>query len=317
MTIQQEAAAALAVLERARSLFGPAATAPAPGTPLQSAAQATVDAGQRMGEQSGQLVDRHAAVVARQNRDLTGAVRTDGTLETHLSGAAAITQSGARRMDAILAQTRSIAALAGSAQTPGAERAVLTALRSQIAQTQEVMTTTQQQATEAAGQVRALNYGPGTVPEAPAHDLPTAPPKAPAHGEDPRYWLDVTKIQYVPEGQLAPSGYMQVGPGLWYPDPNRYEVMPAPPPAKYPLDVGDIRVVQPGQLFPHGYEEIAPNIGVPHPDRVYDVQPPWGPPQQPIDIRDVIEVPEGQLAPWGYVEYFPGWWVPEASPGLR
>src|SRR6478609_5769553 len=36
--------------ERARSLFGPAATAPTTGTPLQSAAQATVDAGQRMGQ---------------------------------------------------------------------------------------------------------------------------------------------------------------------------------------------------------------------------------------------------------------------------
>ena len=97
---------------------------------------------------------------------------------------------------------------------------------------------------------------------------------------------------------------MQVGPGLWYPDPNRYEVMP-PPPAKYPLDVGDIRVVQPGQLFPNGYEEIAPNIGVPQPDRVYDVRPPWGPPQQPIDIRDVIQVPEGQLAPWGLCRVLP------------
>jgi hypothetical protein len=228
----------------------------AAGAPLQSAADSATGAGQQIAGLSGQLVDRHATVVDKQNRELSTAGRTDTSLESHLSSAAQITQGGARQMDTIVAHTRAIAEVAATARTPAAEMMVLKALRAQVAQAQSVTASTQQQASQAAGQVRSLSYGSGELPQAPA-DLPTDKPgEEPPHGEDPRYWLDVTKIVYVPEGELAPSNSVQVGPNLWYPAPdNPGFAVPPPPPAKYPLDLGDIRVIDPdsGELFPWGY----------------------------------------------------------------
>ena len=314
VTIQLEAAQALAVVERARSLFGTPGPAATSGVPLQTAAESAAGTGQQMSALSGQLVDRHASVAEKQQRGLSTAGRIDTTLESHLSSAAQITHGGARQMDTIVAQTRSIADVAASARTPAAEMMVLKALRAQVAQAQSVVASTQQQASQAAGQVKSLSYGSGELPQAPA-DLPTDKPgEDPPHGEDPRYWLDVTKIIYVPEGELAPANSTQVGPNLWYPDPyGGMGVQPPPPPAKYPLDLGDIRVIDPNSdaLFPPGYQQVAPGIGVPHPDSYFGVQPPWPKPEQPIDIRDVIQVAPDQLAPWGYVEYMPGWWVPD------
>ena len=81
-------------------------------------------------------------------------------------------------MDTIVAQTRSIAEVAGSARTPAAEMMVLKALRTQVARAQSVVASTQQQSGQAAGEVRALSYGSGELPQAPA-DLPTDKP-----GED-------------------------------------------------------------------------------------------------------------------------------------
>jgi uncharacterized protein YukE len=148
------------------------------------------------------------------------------------------------------------------------------------------------------------------------HDMPLTPPPAdPPHGKDPRYWIDVTKIVHVPAGQLAPYGTVQIGPGLYYPDPSSgFTYQPPPTPAKYPLDIGDIVTTAPGQLGPSGHELIADtpqgSYWAPDPSAGYQPSPPWSAPQQPIDVRDVIQVPPGQLAPWGYVEYLPGWFVP-------
>jgi len=312
VTIQREAAVAVAVVERARSLFGTPTAGSAAGTSLQSAADSARGTGERMSSLSGQFVERHAVVAQKQNRDIGMAGRSDMALESHLSSAALITQAGARQMDTIVAQTRSIAQAAATARTPSAEMMVLKALRAQVAQAQSVVASTQLQAGQAAAQVKSLSYGAGDLPQAPAD----SPGDTPPHGEDPRYWLDVTKIVYVPEGELAPSNTEQIGPNLWYPSPDGgLGVQPPPPAARYPLDIGDIRVIDPDSddLFPNGYKQIAPGIGVPHPDGTWAPSPSWPAPQQPIDIRDVIEVGPDQLAPSGYVEYLPGWWVPDPS----
>lgn len=315
VSIQAEAARVVAVVERARSLFGSANPAGVGGAHLQAAAQSVTAAGAEMSGQAGRLVDRHAEVVHSQDQALRTAGRTDNSLQSQLDRAAQITTDGARRMDAIVAQTRSIADVAAAADTPAAQMQVLQALRAQVAQSQSVVASTQQQASESAGQVRSLSYGTGDVPLTPADTPSDSSGEDPPHGKDPRYWLDVTKIVHVPDGELAPANSIQVGPNLWYPAPDNpgFEV-PPPPPAQYPLDLGDVRVIDPesGVLYPHGYQEIAPGIGVPYPDG-FRAPTPWPTPEQPIDVRDIIEVGPGQLAPSGYVEYFPGWWVPDPA----
>jgi hypothetical protein len=116
---------------------------------------------------------------------------------------------------------------------------------------------------------------------------------------------------------LAPAGYKQIGPGLWYPSDvgrQQYNVTPPPDPVKYPLDMSTIEQKGPAQLGPDGTTELAPGYFAPTPNTL-NPEPPWSPPQRLIDIRDIIEVPKGTLAPWGYIEYLPGWWAPDPSRG--
>lgn len=120
----------------------------------------------------------------------------------------------------------------------------------------------------------------------------------------------------MPTGQLAPRGYTQVGPNLYYPDPNaNYDYTRPPPPANHPLDIASMLQIPPGsaKLLPYGYKELAPHTGwyAPDPYAFADTSPSaWPTPNEPIDVRDIIHVPEGQLAPHGYIEYLPGWFAP-------
>jgi hypothetical protein len=317
VSVVQAAAEALAVVERARSLFGSSPEPIAPTRmPLQTAVESVADAGQRADDLSGDLIDRHHDFVTRQTHSLSNAGRTDGALESQLSAAATAMQAGARQMDAIAAQTRAIAQAAATVQTPAAQRTVLAALRSQVAQANNVVNSTQQQAADIAAQVRALNYGSGGQIQAVGFghgDAPQAPPPNDAPlGKDPRYWVDVTKIIRVPQGQQVPYGYTQIGPDLYYPyQDNSLTVHDPPSPAQYPLDISNITTVKPGGVGPYGTTELAPGVFAPDPRQGYQPESPWGPPQQPIDVRDVIQVPPGQLAPWNYLEYLPGWWCPQ------
>jgi len=180
VSIQQAAAQAQAVVDRARSLFGssPAPVPPA-GESLESAVESTAGLGRRTAGLSGDLVDAHNEFVAAQTRDLSSAGRTDTTLASHLSTAATVTATGARQLDAIGAQTHAIAQTAATARTPAAQRAVLAALRSQVAQANDVVTTTQQQAGDIADQIQALRYR--TEP-ADFKQRPPTDPSPPFHG---------------------------------------------------------------------------------------------------------------------------------------
>ena len=305
MSVAQAAAEVQAVIDRARSLFG---SSPEPvtqaGGALQTAGRSVADAGERAAELSGDLINRHRAFVTTQSQRLTNANGTDTALRTQLSAAATATETGARQLDAIAAQTRTIAQAAETAQSPAAQRTILATLRSQVAQVNEVVSATRQQAGDIAGQIRALNYGHGDPPQAPPSDDPP-------HGKDPRYWVDVTKIIHVSEGQKAPYGYTQIGPDLYYPyQDNSLTMHDPPPPAQYPLDISTITTVKPGDVGPYGTSELVPGVFVPDPRQSYQPESPWGTPQQPVDVRDVIHVAPGQLAPSNYVEYLPGWWCP-------
>jgi hypothetical protein len=48
----------------------------------------------------------------------------------------------------------------------------------------------------------------------------TPPPQDPPHGKDPHYWIDVGKIIYVPDGELAPANTVQIGPNMYCPAPD-------------------------------------------------------------------------------------------------
>jgi hypothetical protein len=106
-----------------------------------------------------------------------------------MTTAATLTHTGAQQLDAIAAQTRATSQAAATATTPAAQcgqRAVLTALRSQLAQAHDIVDATKQQAAALSSQIRALHYplddprppGPGTAGDvqAPDNGIAVAPP---------------------------------------------------------------------------------------------------------------------------------------------
>jgi hypothetical protein len=322
VSVPQIAAAVYASVQRARSLFA-ADPAAATGSvdSLESAATSSAAAGRRAAALSGELAGKYSAFAEDTTQSLTAAGQTDAALQARLRTAAAVTQSGAQRLDAITARTGALRQEAATARTPAAQRALIGALRAELAQAQAVLSSTQQQDGAAAGQIRGLGYGsthrpqrPGGLGDPSPLDGPDADRPDPPHGKDPRYWVDVTEILHVPAGELAPDGYTQIGPGLWYPyEDNQLRIHPAPPPAKYPLDISDITAVTPGVLPPDDSTELTPGYYVPRPDPLHHPESSWGPPRMPIDVRDVIHVQPGELAPRDYVEYLPGWWAPRQS----
>jgi hypothetical protein len=199
-SLVQACAEAQAAIGRARSLF---ASAPETGSPAASlvatmtgAAQTTTTAGELTGGLSGALVDQHQIFVERSAGSLGSAGRTDAKLNTDLATAAALTQTGAARLDAIAAQSRATSQAAATVSTPAGQRAILAALRSQLAQVSGVVNSTQQQAGGLTGHIRAVNYSlrtgrptvrlvdnitRGPVPQQP----PPPPPPSPTTPSDP------------------------------------------------------------------------------------------------------------------------------------
>ena len=214
MSIEQEAAHALAVVQRARALFGSPAQTPTPGEPtLESAAQTVEGARARAAVMSGDLVDEHRGFVTDAATRLTSNGDSDTRLYQSLSSAALINQTGARQLDTITEQTRALAQAAPAARSPAAQRTLLQGLRNQVSAANAVVKTTQQQSTTLAGQVRALDYHNGgtTNPDNqirlvddkhgspdPVLPPPAIDPRNPFAGDERfGYWQDVIPPPYV------------------------------------------------------------------------------------------------------------------------
>lgn len=306
-------------IRRSRSLFGTPDADAVPSSADQlgvaiETGRAAHDA--TVGMDGGSGVPGYRDMVDRAMPPLNTSAASDRSLSAHITSAAAASQAGARQLDTVAAQVDMLTKMAPTADSAAEQRAVLTALRAQVQQASTIVRNTQQVAAQAATQVRGLKY-PADPPASPGSDVHALDDKdkpPPPHGHDPRYWIDVTKIIHVPDGELAPNGTKQIGPNLWYPSTDQgLFVTGDPPPAKWPIDMKQIEQLPPGQLPQMGMTELGPGFYAPTP-RGHDVPPPsWSPPQAPIDIRDIVHVPPGSLAPNGFREYAPGWWAPDVS----
>ena len=184
MSVVQACAETEAAIQRARALFAsepePAAGAANAAGAVQNAAQSTTAAGQTTTDMSGGFIDAHKMFVDESAPKLSAAAQTDTALQAHTATAATLTQAGARRLDAIAAETRATSQAAATVRTPAGERAILVALRSQLARANDVVTTTKQQAAGLAGQVRALKYPPASTGHGDTQALGFGPGGAPA-----------------------------------------------------------------------------------------------------------------------------------------
>lgn len=161
VSVQHAAAQIVAAVTRARSLFASSPQPPPGAGGLDVAAHSTVTAGQRAAVLSGVLADRHGDFVGEQAARLTDAAETDTRLASQLDRAAMLTRTGARQLDVIVEQTRSLARTAAGARNPADQRMMLAALKSRLSAANAVVSSTQQQAAGIAGQIRSLDYHPG------------------------------------------------------------------------------------------------------------------------------------------------------------
>ncbi|WP_431240961.1 hypothetical protein ACQ86B_28990 (plasmid) [Mycolicibacterium aichiense] len=159
-----------AVINRARSLFAtspePPIAAGAAAAALRRAAEGSVGARSQMSTLSGDLIDQHAAFVARSAPALTASAQADVAVGSQLQNAALLTRSGASQLDALAAENRATTAAAAGARSPAAQRAVLTALKGQVSRAQAIVGSAQQAATQLAAGIRTARYraptgGPG------------------------------------------------------------------------------------------------------------------------------------------------------------
>lgn len=292
------------VLSQARELLGavtpPQVNTPQPGTQIPSPPVWSGAAADAAITTSADL-DRHRTHLHLAHTS-AGAVINDAAQISHTARTQLRTVETAWAADKI--------AVGPYGHTPEGKAELLRAGQQRIHEATQVVQTAAAQFQGAARQVHALA---GRLPETggksesqmfgPAPQAPAT--KDPPHGEDSRYWIDTDQLQYVPDGDIAPNGYVQVGPNLYHPMPG-YPLGSSLTPALSPLDAGDLVHVEPGQLGPAQTREFIPGWFTPVP--VLGEVP--GPPQQPVDIRDVIEVPAGALAPGNYFQYLPGWWAP-------
>jgi hypothetical protein len=150
-----------AAIARARSLFGSPSTGGVPNSSAETtdAIQTATTARDRTTEMAGGAgMAAYRASVDRGIPPLITASSSDAALTTQLTSAQAVSAAGASRLEAIAAQTRSITAVAPTAQSASAQQAVITALRNQIAQAQQVVHTSQQQANAATARISSLRY---------------------------------------------------------------------------------------------------------------------------------------------------------------
>jgi uncharacterized coiled-coil protein SlyX len=79
-------------------------------------------------------------------------------LTSQLKEVAAVSDAGAARLNALYLQARTTSLAGRTAKTPIAQSAILNALRSQVAQTYDVVSSTQQQVSQLTKRTRTLDY---------------------------------------------------------------------------------------------------------------------------------------------------------------
>lgn len=163
MSVVQACVAAQEAVARARSLFGPAVRVDdAEGSTLIAAAArlSTAARDRTLDMTGGSGMPAYRELVDRTVPPLMTASTSDAELTAQLMVAGGATRAGAERLDLIADQIRAITLDAQTSRSPAAQRAVLTALRSQLQQADQIVRGTQQQGTAVAARIRALRYPP-------------------------------------------------------------------------------------------------------------------------------------------------------------
>jgi hypothetical protein len=176
MSVVQECALVENAIRRARSLVS------LQGSPAQvvgdtdiagAATSVRITIGMTDGS-SGVLVAAHRNFAVDSATSLAAIGRTESHLQARIATAAAVTQTGARRLDVIAGQTHATRRAAG-ATSPTAERVILTVLRSQLSRATEVLDSVSRQSAELGAHVQGLDYEFASAPPLLEQPIPESP----------------------------------------------------------------------------------------------------------------------------------------------
>jgi len=184
-------------IDRARLLFAGFNVVPATdlvggdASSLIHGTQVTATAEAQTSPLSGRFAGGYRGFAERAVTGLDVARRADATLAAQLTKAAALERSGCAALNMIAAEHAQTRTLAAGAHTPAAQRAVVTALRSQAERIDTVVATTLERAKESAGGIQAVDWktgpasAPADPPTGPGPTLPYPPPPLPDPGPVP------------------------------------------------------------------------------------------------------------------------------------
>jgi hypothetical protein len=111
--------------------------------------------------QSGDAANADREFARHSASAVSAAAHSDTSLGSHLAVAAMLASAGAKGMDVVAADNRTTAMAAAYNTTPADEKAILTALRSQLARTQQIIGAAGQGASQIADGARTLDYPSG------------------------------------------------------------------------------------------------------------------------------------------------------------
>lgn len=177
MSVVQECALAEQAIQRARSLVSPYVSPPEDAAVgrIDCAAESAEATTRLTNHSSGAVTSAHKRFVVDNAAALSAAGHSDKTFQRQLATAAALTQAGAQRLAAIADRTHETAGAGASATSVAAQRAVLTQLRSQLAQAAEVVDAVRQRGAGLAALVRSLQYEPAAALHGGEIPLPSGP----------------------------------------------------------------------------------------------------------------------------------------------
>ena len=173
----QECALVEQAIRRARSLVSPYTSPPegAAVDDIDSAAESTEATTLITNDSSGAVIALHRRFAVDNAAALSAAGQADKALQGHLVTAAAFTHADAQRLEAIADRTHTTMGAGVGAASPAAQRAILTELRSQLAQAAAVVDSVRQQGADVAGYLRSLRYERPAAPSLREPQLPTGP----------------------------------------------------------------------------------------------------------------------------------------------
>lgn len=142
---------------------------------VETAAHSVTATSHATGEMAGALVAQHKRFAVNSTVRLMAAGRTDAILQTEMAMASAIARTGREHLDAVYVQSRATSRAGVFATTPAAQRVILTALRSQLAQAAQAVDSVRRDGAALSEAIRSLQYEIPAAPPLREPQLPTGP----------------------------------------------------------------------------------------------------------------------------------------------